>query len=147
VLKAGNKLRSWLGAAGIQSPRGAEMWSAYSSFADSQTRQAFLRTLRSVVDYRGQAVSALNRLHMAAELPTMAIWGDQDQIIPVAHAYAAQAARPESRLEVLEGVGHFPQVERPTEVVDLLDDFIASTSETATEPVDSSRTAPLPPTD
>lgn len=147
VLKAGNKLRSWLGAAGIQSPRGAEMWSAYSSFADSQTRQAFLRTLRSVVDYRGQAVSALNRLHMAAELPTMTIWGDKDQIIPVAHAYAAHDARPESRLEVLEGVGHFPQVERPTEVVDLIDDFIMSTSETATEPVESSRTATQPPSD
>ena len=147
VLKAGNKLRSWFSSAGIQSPRGAEIWSAYSSFADSQTRQAFLRTLRSVVDYRGQAVSALNRLHMASELPIMAIWGDKDQIIPVAHAYAAHEARPESRLEVLEGVGHFPQVERPAEVVDLIDDFITTTSETATESVDSSRTAQQPPTD
>jgi len=147
VLKAGNKLRSWFSSVGIQSPRGAEIWSAYSSFADSQTRQAFLRTLRSVVDYRGQAVSALNRLHVASELPIMAIWGDQDQIIPVSHAYAAHEVRPESRLEVLEGVGHFPQVERPAEVVDLLDDFIASTSETANEPLDSSRTATQPPAD
>ena len=77
----------------------------------------------------GQAVSALNRLHMAAKLPTMAIWGDRDRIIPVDHAYAAQAARPESRLEVLEGVGHFPHVERPSEVVDLIEDFINSTSQ------------------
>lgn len=147
VLRVGNKLRSWFTSAGIQSPRGAEIWSAYSSLADSQTRQAFLRTLRSVVDYRGQAVSALNRLHLTSELPTMAIWGNQDQIIPVAHAYAAHAARPGSRLEVLEGVGHFPQVERPTEVVDLIDDFITSTSETANEPLDSSRTTQRPPTD
>jgi pimeloyl-ACP methyl ester carboxylesterase len=147
VLNVGNKLRSWFAAAGVQSPRGAEIWSAYSSFADSQARAAFLRTLRSVVDYRGQAVSALNRLHMAAELPTLTIWGDKDQIIPVEHAYAAQAARAGSRLEVLKGVGHFPQVERPTEVVDLIDDFIASTSGTANEPVDSSHTAPQPPAD
>jgi pimeloyl-ACP methyl ester carboxylesterase len=147
VLKAGNKLRAWASSFGIQSPRGAEMWSAYSSFADSQTRQAFLRTLRSVVDYRGQAVSALNRLHVASELPIMAIWGDKDQIIPVSHAYAAHEARPESRLEVLEGVGHFPQVERPTEVVDLLDDFITSTSETATKPVDNPHTTSPPPAD
>jgi pimeloyl-ACP methyl ester carboxylesterase len=147
VLTAGNKLRSWFSAAGIESPRGAELWSAYSSLSDSETRHAFLRTLRSVVDYRGQAVSALNRLHMASELPTMAIWGDQDQIIPVAHAHAAQAARPASRLEVLAGVGHFPQVERPSEVVDLIDDFITSTSEIANESVDSRRTAPQPPPD
>jgi pimeloyl-ACP methyl ester carboxylesterase len=147
VLNVGNKLRSWLSAAGIQSPRGAEIWSAYSSLSDSQTRHAFLRTLRSVVDYRGQAVSALNRLHLTSELPTMAIWGDKDQIIPVDHAYAAQAARPGSRLEVLAGVGHFPHVERPTDVVDLIDDFITTTTEMTSEPVDTRNTAPQPPPD
>jgi pimeloyl-ACP methyl ester carboxylesterase len=128
VLTAGNKLRSWFSANGIQSPRGAELWNAYASLADSETRHAFLRTLRSVVDYHGQAVSALNRLHVASDLPIMAIWGDHDNIIPVDHAYAAHAARPGSRLEVLSGVGHFPQVERPSEVVELIDDFIATTS-------------------
>jgi pimeloyl-ACP methyl ester carboxylesterase len=60
-----------------------------------------LRTLRSVVDYRGQAVSALNRLQLQSELPVMAIWGEKDNIIPVDHAYAAQALREGSRVEVL----------------------------------------------
>jgi pimeloyl-ACP methyl ester carboxylesterase len=138
VLTIGNKLRGWFRSAGLQSPRGAEMWSAYSSFADAATRQAFLRTLRSVVDYRGQAVSALNRLHLTQDIPTMAIWGDEDKIIPVEHAHAAQAARTGSRLEVLPGVGHFPQVERPYEVVELIDDFIATTKKPAPEP------APVP---
>ena len=147
VLTAGNKLRSWFIAAGIQSPRGAELWSAYSSLADKPTRQAFLRTLRSVVDYRGQAVSALNRLHLTSNLPTMAIWGDRDTIIPVHHAHAAHEVRSDSRLEILAGVGHFPQVERPTEVVELIDDFIVTTSETATDSLDSRRTAPQPPKD
>jgi pimeloyl-ACP methyl ester carboxylesterase len=131
VLSAGNKLRSWFSSAGVRSPRGAELWSAYASLADPDTRHAFLRTLRSVVDYRGQAVSALNRLHVAADLPIMAIWGDRDNIIPVEHAYAALEARPQSRLEVLPGIGHFPQVESPTEVIDLIDDFIATTSASA----------------
>jgi pimeloyl-ACP methyl ester carboxylesterase len=147
ILTAGNKLRSWLGAAGIQSPRGAEVWSAYSSLSDAETRQAFLRTLRSVVDHRGQAVSALNRLHLTSELPTMVIWGDQDRIIPVEHGYAVHEARQGSRLEVLEGVGHFPHVERPGEVVDLIDDFIVTTSELANEPLDIPHTAPQPPAD
>ena len=126
VLAVGEKVRSLFGKMGIGSPRGAEIWNAYSSFSDAETRQAFLRTLRSVVDFRGQSVSALNRLHVKANLPTMAIWGDQDTIIPVDHAYAAQATRPDVRLEVLPGVGHFPQVERPTEVVELIEDFIAT---------------------
>ncbi|AQT78632.1 alpha/beta hydrolase [Mycolicibacterium litorale] len=128
VLSAGERVRSWFGKLGIQSPRGAEIWNAYSSFSDAATRQAFLRTLRSVVDYRGQAVSALNRLNVKADMPIMAIWGDQDAIIPVEHAYAAHEARADVRLEVLPGVGHFPQVERPTDVVELIEDFIASTS-------------------
>ena len=128
VLRAGNSVRSWLSSLGVQSPRGAEIWNAYSSFSDRQTRDAFLRTLRSVVDYRGQSVSALNRLKLREGLPTLAIWGELDAIIPVRHAYLAHEARPDSRLEVLPGVGHFAQVEAPVEVADLIDDFISTTA-------------------
>ncbi len=128
VLNVGNKLGSWLTAAGVQSPRAGEMWSAYSSLADPQTRQAFLRTLRSVVDYRGQAVSALGKIHVSHGLPTLLIWGEEDKIIPVAHGRAAHDAVPGSRLEVLPGVGHFPHVESPRAVVDILDDFISTTA-------------------
>ena len=132
VLRLGNKLGSWLTSAGIQAPRAGEMWNAYSSLADARTRQAFLRTLRSVVDYRGQAVSALTKLHVAAGLPALLIWGDSDRIIPVAHAYAAHDALEGSRLEVLEGIGHFPHVEAPAAVADILENFIATTTPKAT---------------
>ena len=103
----------------------------YCSLSDSGARQAFLRTLRSVVDYRGQAVSALGKIHINHGLPTLLIWGEQDRIIPVAHGYAAHEAVPGSRLEVLPGVGHFPHVEAPTAVVDILDDFITTTGREA----------------
>ncbi|CAN3130070.1 alpha/beta fold hydrolase [Mycobacterium sp. smrl_JER01] len=129
VVQVGNKLRSWFSAANISSPRGAEMWSAYSSLSDAQTRQAFLRTLRSVVDYRGQAVSALNRLHLTSDLPLLVIWGDADRIIPVEHGRALDGVRPGCRLEILPGVGHFPHVEKPNDVVELLDDFISTTGQ------------------
>ena len=131
VLNIGNKLGSWLMSAGSTSPRAGEIWNAYSSLSDRQTRQAFLRTLRSVVDYRGQAVSAVNKLHLSSGLPPSADLGDQDRIIPVAHGYAAHDAVPDSRLEVLPGVGHFPHVESPTAVVQILDDFIATTGRNA----------------
>ena len=77
--------------------------------------------------YRGQAVSAVSKLHLSAGLPTLLIWGDQDRIIPVAHGYAAHDALPDSRLEVLGGIGHFPHVECPTVVVEILDNLIATT--------------------
>jgi pimeloyl-ACP methyl ester carboxylesterase len=134
VLRAGNAVRSWLSSAGLRSPRGAEIWNAYSSFADRDTREAFLRTLRSVVDYRGQSVSALNRLNLREGLPVLAIWGDRDDIIPVDHAYAALNARPDCRLEILPGVGHFAQVEQPAAVIDLIDEFISTT-----QPADPAR--------
>ena len=133
VLKAGNKIGSWCTSSGMRNPRATEIWRAYSSFSDAPTRGAFLRTLRSVVDYRGQAVSALNRLHVRSELPTLAIWGADDQIIPVEHGHAALAARPGSRLEVLPGVGHFAHVEAPTEVADIIDDFMTSTKNSGRE--------------
>jgi pimeloyl-ACP methyl ester carboxylesterase len=128
VLRVGDSVKSWLSSMGLRSPRGAEIWSSYSSFSDPQSRESFLRTLRSVVDYRGQSVSALNRLQLKADLPTLAIWGEDDTIIPVDHAYAALQARPDCRLEVLPDVGHFAQVEAPAQVVDLIDDFIKTTS-------------------
>ena len=53
VLSAGNAIRGWLSSAGLRSPRGAEMWSAVSSLSDADSRTAFLRTLRSVVDTAG----------------------------------------------------------------------------------------------
>lgn len=135
VLRAGNSVRGWLSSLGLRSPRGAEIWNAYSSFSDRETRDAFLRTLRSVVDYRGQSVSALNRLNLRADLPTLAIWGEQDAIIPVDHAYSALAARPDCRVEVLPDVGHFAHVEAPGEVVDLIDDFIMTTAGAGSHPV------------
>ena len=126
VVTAGDRLFSWLRKSGVESARGEELWRHYSSLSDGPTRRAFLRTLRAVVDHRGQAVSALSRLNLRTDFPVMAIWGDRDPIIPVAHAYAAKEARPDVRLEVLGHVGHFPHAERPAEVAALIEDFIAS---------------------
>jgi hypothetical protein len=78
-----------------------------------------------VVDYRGQSVSALSRLRLRSEVPTLVVWGERDQIIPVEHGYAVREARPGSRLDVLSGVGHFPHVESPNEVVTAIEAFIA----------------------
>ena len=117
-------------AAGVglrPAPVVAELWRSYASLADDAARGAFLRTLRAVVDPQGQAVSASNRLHLAAEVPTLIVWGDADPIIPVDHAYAAHASIPGSRLEIFEAVGHYPHCEAPERFVEVLSDFIETT--------------------
>lgn len=105
----------------------AELWRSYASLTNDDARHAFLRTLRAVVDPRGQAVSAANRLHLAGEVPTLIVWGDADRIIPVDHAYAAHALIPESRLEIFQGIGHYPHCEAPERFVRVLTDFIETT--------------------
>jgi pimeloyl-ACP methyl ester carboxylesterase len=128
AVSLGDKIKSRLGAMGIHSARAEETWNAYSSLSDRNSREAFLRTLRSVADYRGQAVSAFNRLHFASGLSTLLIWGDDDAIIPVAHAGAAQRAQPGSRLVVLPRVGHYPHVEAADTVSTEIQEFVATTA-------------------
>lgn len=116
----------------IRSPRLSEMWRAYSSLAGATNRQAFVRTMRGVIEPTGQTVNASDRLYLAAHIPTMIVWGENDGIIPVAHAYAAHELIPTSRLEVMPGVGHFPHVEEPEEFAELLIDFLATTKPAST---------------
>ncbi|GFG66200.1 hydrolase [Mycobacterium kubicae] len=108
----------------------SEHWEAHTALANPENRQAFLRTLRAVVDRRGQAVCALNRLHANGNVPVMIISGDQDRVIPIAHAYAAHQAMPHSRLHILPGVSHHPHTEQPEAVASLIDDFIGTEART-----------------
>jgi pimeloyl-ACP methyl ester carboxylesterase len=113
---------------GVRStPARQEIWRSYASLADAENRRAFFRRLHEVVGFGGQAVSALSRLWRAAQLPTLIVWGDRDPFIPVSHAVAAREAIPGSRLEIFEGVGHYPHCEAPARFVQVLADFIAST--------------------
>lgn len=132
VAQRGTDVSRALHDRGIRSPRIAEMWRAYASLSGAENRGAFLKTLRSVVDAGGQTVSAMDRIYLAAAVPTMIVWGDQDHIIPVEHAYEAHEAIEGSRLEILEGCGHFPHVEAPERFVELLRDFIATTEPAST---------------
>ena len=130
VRDRGRSVNRWLRDQGIRTSWMAEMWRAYASLADAENRQAFVRTLRSVVDLGGQTVSANDRLYLAAAVPTLIIWGDHDDIIPVSHAHDAHAEIPGSRLEILEGVRHFPQSEDPERFVEVLVDFMNTTDTT-----------------
>jgi len=127
LIGASTEIGRLLGRLDIRSPKLGELWRGYRSLADAPNRQAFVRTMRGVIDIGGQTVSATDRLYLAARVPTLIVWGERDMIIPVAHARAAHEAIASSRLEVLSGVGHFPQVEAPDRFNDVLVDFLATT--------------------
>ncbi len=117
----------FLGRRDIRRPYLAEMWRAYSSLAGAPNRKAFVRTMRGVIEPGGQTVNASDRLYLAARVPTLIVWGDQDGIIPVQHGIDAHDEIEGSRLEILEGIGHFPHVEAPDRFSEVLLDFLDST--------------------
>jgi pimeloyl-ACP methyl ester carboxylesterase len=89
--------------------------------------EVFARTLRSAVDWRGQVVTMLDRCYLSAAIPTLIVWGSDDQVIPVAHAHMLHSAMPGSRLEIFAGSGHFPFRDEPERFADLFFGFVAAT--------------------
>lgn len=57
--------------------------------------------------------------------PTLLLWGEDDELVPVRHGRAAAAAIPGSQLVVLPGVGHIPSIDAPRDFVRILTDFAA----------------------
>ncbi|WP_406459390.1 alpha/beta hydrolase [Streptomyces sp. NBC_00876] len=106
----------------------AELLNVVDALPDATSRAAFISTLRSVVDWRGQLITMLDRCYLAAGMPTMLLWGTRDSVLPVRHAYRAHAAMPGSRLEIFDGAGHFPFHADPVRFCALIDDFISTTT-------------------
>jgi pimeloyl-ACP methyl ester carboxylesterase len=99
----------------------------FGSLTTGEAQRAFLHTARSIIDISGQRVSARDRLYLAADMPTLIVWGERDPMIPVAHAYDAHASMPGSQLEVFPDAGHFPFNDEPVRFSRLLCDFVRDT--------------------
>jgi pimeloyl-ACP methyl ester carboxylesterase len=99
----------------------------FASLDSAGSRQAFLHTVRAVIEPSGQRVSAHDRLALAAPIPSLIVWGEKDSIIPVAHGEAAHEAIAGSRFEVFPGAGHLPHGDDPERFAEVLADFCANT--------------------
>jgi len=91
-------------------------------------RRAFVETLRSVVDVRGQRVSAVDRLYLLGPVPALVVWGERDRTIPLEHGRAAHEAIPDCRFVTLPRAAHFPHLEDPDGLAEALEGFVATTS-------------------
>ena len=108
-------------------PGMASVGSHFIALKDREARKAFVTTARSVMDWRGQRIDARDRLYLAAEFPTMIVWGRRDRFIPVDHGVEAHEMIPGSRLEIFDESGHFPHEHEADRFTEVLLDFIAST--------------------
>lgn len=117
-----------LSAVGVDknSERG-ELVHRIAGLTHSDRRAAFVRVVRAVASPAGQRVNAGDRLYLAADVPTLVVWGARDRIIPVEHAHSTAAAVPGSRLEIFDESGHFPHADDPQRFTSLLQGFVADT--------------------
>ena len=136
---AGAVVGEALARIGVRSgPDIAEIGRGIASLQDAEARRAFIHTARGILDAGGQRVSARDRLYLAADVPTLIVWGRRDPLIPVQHGIDAHAAIPGSRLEVFEAAGHFPHRDEPGRFSRLLLGFFEDT-EPAELTVESAR--------
>ncbi|MEZ5185194.1 MAG: alpha/beta fold hydrolase [Candidatus Nanopelagicales bacterium] len=99
----------------------------YDSLGKNERRRAFQHVLRAAVDWKGQVITMLDRAYLAEAMPCLVVWGEQDTVIPVKHAYAAHAVLPGSQLEIIPHAGHFPHEDDPEHFASALIDFILDT--------------------
>lgn len=59
------------------------------------------------------------------KVPTLIIWGGKDKITPVSDAYLMNQKILNSKLQILQGIGHFPYIENPKLLCQKIKDFIS----------------------
>ena len=87
-------------------------------------RVAFFAALRGVIEPSGQRGSFLDMGTLAAHVPTLLVWSEQDPVIPVAHARAANAQLSGSRLVVFPGGGHEPHRRQAVQFAEAVAAFV-----------------------
>lgn len=58
-------------------------------------------------------------------VPTLIIWGSADQLLDVSAAAVWYKGIPNAELEIFEGIGHMPMVERPAQTAERTIDFLS----------------------
>ena len=128
AVRAGGTVASVLEKVGLRPGHDMrEVGRGYAFLVEGDAQRAFLHTLRAVIDPGGQRVSAMDRLYLAEDMPTLIVWGDRDPIIPIEHGRRAQKVIPGSRLVEIPGAGHWPMLDGPERFSDELTAFIETT--------------------
>jgi triacylglycerol lipase len=59
-------------------------------------------------------------------VPTLLVWGEKDQFLSLDIARRLQSQVSGSRLVIVAGAGHLPQIDHPAEVGRAISDFVAA---------------------
>lgn len=99
----------------------------YELFRLPGARRSLLQVIRSMVTLRGGREDLLNpvleNLHTIST-PTLIIWGQQDRVLPLKHAYVAKEHIPNARLHIIANCGHITNLECPDEFNNIVMQFL-----------------------
>ena len=107
----------------------------FDGLPDGPARGAFTRTLRSVVDWRGQVVTMLDRSYLAEGMPMLLVWGTRDAVIPIDHAQPGPRGHARQPARGLRRRRPLPAPRRPDRFVADLRDFVSTTEPARHDPV------------
>jgi pimeloyl-ACP methyl ester carboxylesterase len=89
------------------------------------TARAFARTVRDVIDWRGQTRYFFERAHEVSAFPPMAVfWGERDTLIPMAHGTAFVGLTRDVVFKSFPDCGHYVHLERATEFAEAVREFL-----------------------
>jgi pimeloyl-ACP methyl ester carboxylesterase len=94
----------------------------------SGQRRTFIRTARTVINWRGQSVSATQHLQQLADLPVLLAWGSEDKTIPPHHHRAVADRLTDPHLVEITGAGHYPHETAADRLLPALRHFLRSTA-------------------
>lgn len=90
-------------------------------FQTVQQKRLLLRMIRLAQSSKKYVIDKTFFKH---HIPTLLIWGKQDQITPLSCAEAFKSVIPHAKLSILEQCGHVPMLEYPEKFLHIFDDFI-----------------------
>ncbi len=70
--------------------------------------------------------AALPHLLGGVTTPTLVVWGRDDRIVPLECGERYAKALPQARLAIVEGAGHFLEMEQPDQLARLIGDFLCT---------------------
>lgn len=101
-------------------------WQSWANGMPGSSR-ALSRTVRDVIDWRGQRRHFWDRAHELGALPPVSIfWGSRDPVIPIAHGERAHSMLEGATFTRFEQCGHFPHREQPEAFARALEAFLAA---------------------
>ncbi|MEQ4517798.1 alpha/beta fold hydrolase [Pseudarthrobacter sp. B907] len=83
------------------------------------------RDLGTVSGVRAEWRTALIGALAQQDVPTLVVWGTHDHILPHSHLAAAVEAFPHAESYVFSKTGHMPQIERPDEFAEVVEEFLS----------------------